>query len=95
MICSEISESILQLDDDDKDCLQKERKNFIKNLKNHLCLSKKLFTYFVTTALDRNRTSDREAQRLIISIVSALAQDPGTLPFSRNTIQRSRKKARK
>ncbi|KAK0045420.1 hypothetical protein Bpfe_025146 [Biomphalaria pfeifferi] len=53
-----------------------------------------LFTKHVTSALDRNQTSDREALRLMIPIAAALGHDPSSLTVSRSTIQRARKKAR-
>jgi hypothetical protein len=54
-----------------------------------------LFNQYVTSALDRNKTSDREAVRLMILFAAALGCDPSTLPLSRSTMQRVRKKARK
>lgn len=54
-----------------------------------------LFNMNVTGALDRNKTSDREAVRLMIPITAALGHDPSSLPLPRSTIQRIRKKARK
>ena len=52
-----------------------------------------LFTPHVTSALDRNKTSDREALRLIVPIAAALGHDPATLPLSRSSFQRVWKKA--
>ncbi|KAK0040312.1 hypothetical protein Bpfe_030260 [Biomphalaria pfeifferi] len=49
-----------------------------------------LFTKHVTSALDRNQTSDREALRLMIPIAAVLGHDPSSLTVSR----RARKKAR-
>jgi len=54
-----------------------------------------LFTPHVTNALDRNKTSDRVALRLMVPIASALGCDPSTMPLSRSTIRRARKKERK
>ena len=54
-----------------------------------------LFTPHVTNALDRNKTSDCAALRLMVSIASALGCDPSTMPLSRSTICRARKKQRK
>jgi hypothetical protein len=42
-----------------------------------------LFTPQVTSALDRNKVSDREAVRLMIPVAAALGQDPLALPISR------------
>lgn len=53
-----------------------------------------LFNADVTSALDRNKTSDREAVRLLIPIAAALGHDPDTLPISRSTIKRARTSAR-
>lgn len=55
---------------------------------------KTLFTENVTSALDRNKISDREAMRLIVPIVAALGHDPASMPVSRSTIKRKRKEAR-
>lgn len=57
--------------------------------------SSNFFTNDVTGALDRNKTSDREAVRLMIPIAAALGHDPSQLPFSRSTIRRMRSKSRK
>lgn len=54
-----------------------------------------LFDSNITGALDRNKTSDREAVRLMVPIVAALGHDPSSLPLSRSTIHRMRQKARK
>ena len=54
-----------------------------------------LFTPHVTAALDRNKTSDREALRLMVPIAAALGHDPSCLPLSRRFIQRMRQKARR
>lgn len=54
-----------------------------------------LFTSHVTDSLDRNKTSDREAVRLIAPIAAALGCDPASLPISRSSVRRFRKKARK
>jgi len=53
-----------------------------------------LFNADVTSPLDRNKTSSREAVRLMIPIAAALGHDPNDLPISRNTIQRARTSAR-
>ena len=47
----------------------------------------------MTSALDRNKTADREAVRLMVAIAAALGHDPSALPNSRSTIHRVRKKA--
>ena len=49
----------------------------------------------VTSALDRNKTLDREAVRLMILIAAALGHDPAKFPLSRSTIQRARKRTRR
>ncbi|KAK0048351.1 hypothetical protein Bpfe_022294 [Biomphalaria pfeifferi] len=46
-----------------------------------------LVTEHVTSALDRNQTSDREALRLMIPIAAALGHDPSSLTVSRSTIR--------
>lgn len=56
--------------------------------------SQEIFTTHVTSALDRNKITDREAMRLIIPLAAAFGQDPASLSISRSTIRRSRKKAR-
>lgn len=56
---------------------------------------KSLFSKHVTSALDRNKVSDREALRLMVPIAAALGHDPSSLPLSRSTIQRKRKEGRK
>ncbi|CAH0560415.1 unnamed protein product [Brassicogethes aeneus] len=56
---------------------------------------KSLFSTHVTSALDRNKVSDREALRLMVPIAAALGHDPSSLPLSRSTIQRKRKEGRK
>ena len=58
-------------------------------------LTTSLFTPQLTSALDRNKVSDREAVRLMVPLVAALGKDSSDLPISRTTIQRQRKKARK
>jgi hypothetical protein len=58
-------------------------------------MSGHVFTPHVTSALDRNKTSDREAVRLIVPLAAALGHDPSNLPVSRSTIRRMRKKTRK
>lgn len=59
-----------------------------------LSTSSEIFTTHVTSALDRNKITDREAMRLIIPLAAAFGQDPASLSISRSTIRRSRKKAR-
>lgn len=56
---------------------------------------KNVFNLHVTSALDRNKVSDREALRLIVPLASALGHDPSDISISRSTIQRRRKMARK
>lgn len=56
---------------------------------------KSLLSKHVTSALDRNNVSDREALRLMVLIAAALGHDPSSLPLSRSTIQRKRKEGRK
>ncbi|GBP79248.1 hypothetical protein EVAR_87343_1 [Eumeta japonica] len=53
-----------------------------------------IFTQHVTSALDRNKITDREAMRLIIPLSAALGCNPASLPISRSSIRRARKKAR-
>jgi hypothetical protein len=50
--------------------------------------SRQLFTPHVTGALDRNKTSDREALQLLVQIAAAIGHDPSVLPVSRSTFQR-------
>lgn len=52
----------------------------------------RIFTQHVTSALDRNKITDREAVRLIIPLAAALGCNPASLPISRSTIRRERKK---
>jgi len=54
-----------------------------------------LFNSNVTGALDRNKTSDREAVRLMVPFAAALGHEPSSLPLSRSTIHRMRQQARK
>ena len=49
----------------------------------------------VASALDRNKTSDRKAVRLMISMAAELGHDPAKLPLSRSTFQRPRKRPRR
>lgn len=49
----------------------------------------------VTSALDRNKVSDREAVKIIVPVAAALGYDPACLAISRNTISRKRKEARR
>jgi len=44
-----------------------------------------LFNSNVSGALDRNKTSDRDAVRLMIPIAAVLGHDPSSLPLSRST----------
>ncbi|GBP27267.1 hypothetical protein EVAR_77281_1 [Eumeta japonica] len=53
-----------------------------------------IFTQHVTSAFDRNKITDREAMRLIIPLSAALGCNPASLPISRSSIRRARKKAR-
>lgn len=55
----------------------------------------KILTKHVTSALDRNKTSDREAVRLLIPVAAALGCDPASVSLSRSTVRRMRKNARK
>lgn len=66
-----------------------------KDLQSEPIAKKSLFSKHVTSALDRNKVSDREALRLMVPIAAALGHDLSSLPLSRSTIQRKRKKARK
>lgn len=66
-----------------------------ENQKNQKIRTSQLYTKHVTGALDRNKTSDREAVRLMAPLAAALGHDPSSLPLSRSTIHRVRKKARK
>jgi hypothetical protein len=54
-----------------------------------------ILTKHVTSALDRNKTSDREAVRILVPLAAALGHDPSSLALSRSTIRRMRKKARR
>ena len=56
-----------------------------KKIKNE-----ELFTHNVTSTLDRNKVTDREAMRLIVSIAAALGGDPTDIPVSRSSIRRKR-----
>jgi hypothetical protein len=67
----------------------------LKLKQRHSNATSQLFTSHVTSALDRNKISDREAVRLMVPITAALGCDPSSLPLSRSTIHRARKKARK
>ena len=49
----------------------------------------------VASAPDRNKTSDREAVRLMIPMAAALDHDPAKLPLSQSTIQRAQKRTRR
>lgn len=86
-----ISDSVLTVDDDEDftmaASLPKKRKieNGMQNI----------LTSHVTSALGRNKISDRQAVRLIIPIAAALGHDVSTLSLSRSTIGRVRKTARK
>ena len=53
-----------------------------------------LFTKHVTSALDRNKISDREAVRLMVPLAAAMGHDPSSFPLSRSTIRRKRMKGR-
>ena len=55
---------------------------------------KDLFTKHVTSALDRNKISDRQAVRIMVPISAAIGHDPSPLPISRSTIRGARKKTR-
>lgn len=59
-----------------------------------VALASGIFTQHVTSALDRNKITDREAVRLIIPLSAALGCNPASLPISRSSIRRARKKAR-
>lgn len=58
----------------------------------------RLFKSVTSTAIniffDRNKTSYREAVRLLIPIAAALGHDPNALSISRNTIQQAWSSAR-
>lgn len=54
----------------------------------------RIFTQNVTSALDRNKITNREAVRLIFPLAAAAGCNPASLPLSRSTIRRERKKAR-
>ncbi|GBP30653.1 hypothetical protein EVAR_76198_1 [Eumeta japonica] len=53
-----------------------------------------IFTQHVTSALDLNNITDREAMRLIIPLSAALGCNPASLSISRSSIRRAKKKAR-
>ena len=57
--------------------------------------SSELFNKNVTGALDRNKTSDRKAVRLMVPNAAALGHDPSSLPLSRSTVHRMRQKTRR
>ena len=65
------------------------------NLRSQLQIKHQLLNSDVSSALDRNKTSDREAARLMIPMAAALGHDPMKLPLSRSTIQRARKRTRR
>lgn len=67
-----------------------EKPNELRKPRTKECL----FTSQVTSALDRNKVSDREALRIMMSLAAAFGQDPSALPISRSSIQRARKKGR-
>ena len=75
--------------------IMKRKVGYPNQWKTFTSMTKSLFTFHVTSALDRNKTSDREAVRLMVPIISALGCDPTSLPISRSTIRRVRKKTRK
>ena len=54
--------------------------------------SSELFNRNVTGTLDWNKTSDREAVRLMVPIAAALGHDPSSLPLSSSTVHRMRQK---
>lgn len=72
-----------------------KRKKSQTDLQTEPIAKKSLFSKHVTSALDRNKVSDREALRLKVPIAAALRHDPSSLPLSRSTIQRKRKEGRK
>ncbi|XP_050527117.1 uncharacterized protein LOC126897501 [Daktulosphaira vitifoliae] len=72
-----------------------KRRESQKDSQNEPIAKKSLFSKHVTSALDRNKVSDRESLRLMVPISSALGHDPSSLPLSRSTIQRKRKEGRK
>ena len=82
--------------DSDEDFEPALRKGPSQHVEKQLTTIKtnQLFTHHVTSALDRNKTSDREALRLVVPIAAALGYNPSALPLSRSTIHRVRKKAR-
>lgn len=53
-----------------------------------------LLTVDVASALDRNKTSDREAVRLLAPVAAALGYDPAELAISCNSFQRAWKRTR-
>lgn len=72
-----------------------KRRESQTDLQTEPIAKKSLFCKYVTSALDRNKVSDREALRLMVPIAAALGHDPSSLPLSRSTIQRKRKEGRK
>lgn len=72
-----------------------KRRESQTDLQTEPIAKKSLFYKYVTSALDRNKVSDREALRLMVPIAAALGHDPSSLPLSRSTIQRKRKEGRK
>ena len=50
---------------------------------------------YVSGALDRNKTFDQEAVRLMVPVAAALGHDPSSLPLSRSIIHCMRQKTRK
>ena len=80
--------------DSDNDFMPRARKCTTKKKIATKSSTSQLFTPHVTSALDRNKTSDCETVRLMIPIAAALGHNPSYLSLSRNTVQRMRKKAR-
>ena len=85
------SQSCSDSDEDFKPAVQKTPSQNVGKQFNSQTTSQ-LFTPHVTNALDRNKTSDHVALRLMVPIASALGCDPSSMPLSRSTIHRARKK---
>ena len=83
---SENSDNVSSLSSDDFHLSSTKRK--AKKKETGVTDSSKLFIANLTSAMDRNKTSDHEAVRLMVPIAAALGYDLSTLPLARSTIQR-------
>lgn len=61
--------------------------NSATSVSDSVPLTSGIFTQHVTSALDRNKITDRQAVRLIIPLSAALGCNPASLPISRSSIR--------